>query len=71
MRLEKLIAIAGILSSVAGEAAVTTTGTIEFVSPDIDPSSETRRTRLVLDNRDGRLLSGSHGFVIFEGSPES
>ena len=59
------------LSLDRGEAAVTTTGTIEFVSPDIDPSSETRRTRLVLNNRDGRLLSGSHALVIFEGSPES
>lgn len=59
------------LSLDRGEAAVTTTGTIEFVSPAIDPSSETLRTRLVLDNRGGRLQSGSHALVIFEGSPES
>lgn len=59
------------LSLERGEAAVITTGAIEFVSPDIDPSSETVRTRLVLDNREGRLQSGSHALVLFEGSPES
>ncbi|MDF1737715.1 MAG: efflux RND transporter periplasmic adaptor subunit [Verrucomicrobiales bacterium] len=59
------------LSLDRGEAAVTTTGTIEFVSPAIDPSSETLRTRLVIDNREGKLQSGSHALVIFEDSPES
>ncbi len=47
-------------------SAIDTTGTIEFVSPAIDPSSETIRTRLVLDNADGVLRSGSHALVLFE-----
>lgn len=47
-------------------SAIDTKGTIEFVSPAIDPSSETIRTRLVIENADGKLLSGSHALVIFE-----
>ncbi len=39
-------------------------GTIEFVSPTIDPATETIRIRLVIDNRDGRLKSGSHALVL-------
>lgn len=47
-------------------SAIDTTGTIEFVSPAIDPSSETIRTRLVLENTNGVLRSGSHALVLFE-----
>lgn len=47
-------------------SAIDTEGTIEFVSPAIDPSSETLRTRLVVENADGRLLSGTHALVLFE-----
>ncbi|MEM6279432.1 MAG: efflux RND transporter periplasmic adaptor subunit [Verrucomicrobiota bacterium] len=47
-------------------SAIDTKGTIEFVSPAIDPSSETIRTRLVLENATGELLSGSHALVLFE-----
>ncbi|MEM6914971.1 MAG: efflux RND transporter periplasmic adaptor subunit [Verrucomicrobiota bacterium] len=47
-------------------SAIDTVGTIEFVSPAIDPSSETIRTRLVLENPEGTLLSGSHALVLFE-----
>ncbi|MDF1656496.1 MAG: efflux RND transporter periplasmic adaptor subunit [Verrucomicrobiales bacterium] len=47
-------------------SAIDTVGTIEFVSPAIDPSSETIRTRLVLENANGALLSGSHALVLFE-----
>jgi RND family efflux transporter MFP subunit len=54
------------LSSERGDSAIDTMGTIEFVSPAIDPSSETRRTRLVVENRDGKLVSGSHALVLFE-----
>lgn len=47
-------------------SAIDTLGTIEFVSPAIDPSSETLRTRLVVENPDGELLSGSHALVLLE-----
>lgn len=47
-------------------SAIDTRGTIEFVSPAIDPSSETIRTRLVLENKNGALRSGSHALVLFE-----
>ncbi|MEM7601099.1 MAG: efflux RND transporter periplasmic adaptor subunit [Verrucomicrobiota bacterium] len=47
-------------------SAIDTVGTIEFVSPAIDPSSETIRTRLVIENEDGNLLSGTHALVLFE-----
>ncbi|MEM1441353.1 MAG: efflux RND transporter periplasmic adaptor subunit [Verrucomicrobiota bacterium] len=47
-------------------SAIDTVGTIEFVSPAIDPSSETIRTRLVLENARGELRSGSHALVLFE-----
>ncbi len=47
-------------------SAIDTQGTIEFVSPVIDPSSETIRTRLVIENENGTLLSGSHALVLFE-----
>jgi multidrug efflux pump subunit AcrA (membrane-fusion protein) len=45
---------------------IETEGTIEFVSPSIDPATETIRTRLVIDNRDKRLKSGSHAMVLIE-----
>ncbi len=54
------------LSSDRGDSAIDTVGTIEFVSPAIDPSSETLRTRLVVENRDGDFVSGSHALVLFE-----
>lgn len=54
------------LSSERGDSAIDTIGTIEFVSPAIDPSSETLRTRLVVENPDGKLLSGSHALVLFQ-----
>lgn len=47
-------------------SAVHATGTIEFISPVIDPSSETIRTRLVIENADGKLRSGTHAMVLFE-----
>jgi RND family efflux transporter MFP subunit len=40
-----------------------TEGTLEFVSPSIDPATETIRARLVIDNPTGRLKSGSHALV--------
>ncbi|MDF1861981.1 MAG: efflux RND transporter periplasmic adaptor subunit [Verrucomicrobiales bacterium] len=48
------------------DSAVTATGTIEFISPAIDPSSETIRTRLVIENSDNKLRSGTHALVLFE-----
>lgn len=54
------------LSTERGNSAIDTVGTIEFVSRAIDPSSETLRTRLVVENRDGKLVSGSHALVLFE-----
>lgn len=53
------------LSTERGNSAIDTMGTIEFVSPAIDPSSETLRTRLVVENPDGKLVSGSHALVLF------
>lgn len=47
-------------------SAIDTVGTIEFVSPAIDPSSETLRTRLVIENGDGVLRSGTHALVLFD-----
>ncbi|MEM9016261.1 MAG: efflux RND transporter periplasmic adaptor subunit [Verrucomicrobiota bacterium] len=47
-------------------SAIDTTGTIEFVSPAIDPSSETLRTRVVVENPEMKLKSGSHALVVFE-----
>lgn len=39
-------------------------GTVEFVSPSIDPATETIRARLVVENADGRLKSGAHALVL-------
>lgn len=41
-----------------------TEGTIEFVSPSIDPATETIRIRLVVENPDGRIKSGAHALVL-------
>lgn len=46
--------------------ALDTTASIEFISPTIDPSSETVRVRLVIDNSDNKLLSGAHALVIIK-----
>ncbi|MEX2579848.1 MAG: efflux RND transporter periplasmic adaptor subunit [Verrucomicrobiales bacterium] len=51
-------------------SATDAVGTIEFVSPAIDPSSETLRTRLVIENQDGNLKSGAHALVVVEGLSE-
>lgn len=42
---------------------IETTGKIEFISPAIDPSSETIKTRLVIDNSKRNLRSGAHALV--------
>lgn len=52
------------LSRNPGPGGVETEGTIEFVSPTIDPATETIRTRLLIENRDGRLKSGAHALVL-------
>ncbi|MDF1851865.1 MAG: efflux RND transporter periplasmic adaptor subunit [Verrucomicrobiales bacterium] len=54
------------LSNERGNSAIDTVGTIEFVSPAIHPSSETLRTRLVVENPDGKLVSGSHALMLFQ-----
>ncbi len=41
-------------------------GTVTFVSPVIDPSSETVRIKLLLDNSEGNLKSGSHAKISFD-----
>ncbi|MEQ1841535.1 MAG: efflux RND transporter periplasmic adaptor subunit [Verrucomicrobiales bacterium] len=46
--------------------ALDATAVIEFISPTIDPSSETLRIRLAIDNADGKLLSGAHALVIIK-----
>lgn len=43
-----------------------TEGTIEFVSPTIDPATGTVRIRLVIENRDGGLKSGAHAHVLLK-----
>jgi len=60
----------GSLTGDRDDSAIDTEGIIEFVSPAIDPSSETVRTRLVVDNEDGRLRSGSHALVLFQGAEQ-
>jgi RND family efflux transporter MFP subunit len=52
-------------------SALDAVGIIEFISPTIDPSSETLRTRLVIDNADGRLRSGAHALVMIKPATES
>ena len=47
-------------------SAIDATAVIEFISPTIDPSSETLRIRLVIDNAGGKLLSGAHALVIIK-----
>ena len=42
------------------------TGTIEFISPVIDPATSTGKVRLVIDNSEGKLRSGSSGYVLVE-----
>lgn len=42
---------------------IETVGTLEFVSPSIDPATETIRARLVIENSSGQLKSGSHALV--------
>ncbi|MEO0416647.1 MAG: efflux RND transporter periplasmic adaptor subunit, partial [Verrucomicrobiota bacterium] len=39
-------------------------GTIEFISPEADPSSETVRTEIVIDNSEGRYRSGTHAYTL-------
>lgn len=46
------------------ETGIETEGTIEFVSPSIDPATETIRIRLVIDNASGQLKSGAHALVL-------
>ncbi len=41
-------------------------GEVTFVSPVIDPSSETVRIKLILDNSNGDLKSGSHAKISFD-----
>ena len=53
------------------ENGIETEGTIEFVSPSIDPATETIRTRLVIDNAGGRLKSGAHALVFLGPRPAS
>jgi RND family efflux transporter MFP subunit len=45
-------------------SGIETEGILEFVSPSIDPATETIRARLVIDNASGRLKSGSHALVL-------
>jgi multidrug efflux pump subunit AcrA (membrane-fusion protein) len=41
-----------------------TRGIVELVSPTMDPSTETVRVRLALENRDGKLSGGAHALVL-------
>lgn len=52
------------LDPARGSEGIEAEGTIEFVSPSIDPATETIRTRLVIENADGRLKSGAHTLVF-------
>ncbi|MEO0416170.1 MAG: efflux RND transporter periplasmic adaptor subunit [Verrucomicrobiota bacterium] len=47
------------------------TATIEFLDPTIDPSSETRRAKLVFDNFDLKHQSGSHAYAIVQDNTNS
>ncbi len=59
------------LNKTNNDAAIKTVGEIEFISPAIDPSSETVRTRLLIQNRDGKIRSGSHAVAIITATPTS
>ena len=39
-------------------------GEIEFLSPSIDPSSETVRAKIVIDNSKGEIRSGAHAYAL-------
>jgi|GEM_PF-680282 len=41
-------------------------GEIEFISPTIDPSSETVRTRILIHNSQGTMRSGSHAIAVID-----
>jgi RND family efflux transporter MFP subunit len=46
--------------------ALDASAVIEFISPAIDPSSETVRVRLMIDNSDNKLQSGAHALVVIK-----
>ncbi len=51
-------------SLIADRDGAIISGTIDFMSPDVDPSSETRRTKIVIDNNSQQYRSGSHAYAL-------
>ena len=47
-----------------GDPGDATTGTIDFLSPVIDPASATVRAELLIDNKEARFFSGSYARVL-------
>ena len=47
------------ISVADGQRTISTEGVVEFISPVIDAASGLRRVKLVIDNRDGRVVPGS------------
>ena len=47
------------ISVSSGKSAVLVEGVIEFISPVIDAASGLRRVKLLINNRDGRVVPGS------------
>jgi RND family efflux transporter MFP subunit len=50
-----------------GGSAVSRTGTIEYMSPVVDPSSGLREVKALFDNSDGKVQPGVSGVMILEG----
>ncbi|MEM7697520.1 MAG: efflux RND transporter periplasmic adaptor subunit [Verrucomicrobiota bacterium] len=66
----KVLSQSSLQRGIDGEGVVTE-GRIDFISPVIDPSSETVRTRLIIDNEEGQFKSGAHALLILEKAPAS
>jgi RND family efflux transporter MFP subunit len=50
-----------------GASAVSRTGTVEFMSPVVDPSSGLREVKALFDNSDGKVQPGVSGLMVLEG----
>ena len=54
------------ISVATGQGSLSVEGAVEFVSPVIDAASGLRRVKLLIDNREGRLVPGSPATLNLE-----
>lgn len=47
-----------------GKSGSEVPGTIEFISPEANPASETVRTKVIIENEDGKYRSGTHAYAL-------